>query len=188
MVEGREHIHKNESSGAPIRIFGTNPNNPEQGRIFLWTKAGWFERIREQSGDLTYVPVAQSEDELRKSIVQDDPAVDLVQLGREYRKRLYEEFTGQSTSSNVELFYAIEREKKNRLLTITGITLIVLGLIIFGGGIFFRLTYSQVNFEGSVYKLEFLQAYSAGLSAILVGSIMDIFGWIIIGLTTVGKR
>ena len=93
MAEKREH---SEYRGARLRIFGTNPDNPEDGRIFLWTKVGWFERIEGRLGEVAFTPVAQSEVELRKFIARGDPSVDLVMLGREYRKIVSEEFMEQS--------------------------------------------------------------------------------------------
>jgi len=48
-----------------------------------------------------------------------------------------------------------------------------------------------VNFnvsKVSEYRLEYAQAYSAGLTAILIGLIMHIFGWAIMGFTNMGKR
>jgi hypothetical protein len=98
MVEGREHMDRNEFRGARLRIFGTNPDSPEEGRIFVWTKSGWFERIEGQSGDVAFTQIAKSEDDLRELISRDDPSVDLVLLGHEYRKMVSEEFTEQSES------------------------------------------------------------------------------------------
>lgn len=98
MREDREHITQDELSGARLRILGTNLDNPEEGRIFVWTKMGWFERIEGESEDVAFVPVAQSEDELRELISRDDPSADLFSLGREYRKMVSEEFTEQSPS------------------------------------------------------------------------------------------
>jgi len=191
MAEDKKHLHGNKSHRTPIRIFGTNPNNPEEGRIFLWTKAGWFERIEGQSGDMTFFLVAQSEDELRDFVAHDDPSADLTQLGPEYRKRASEEFTGQPTSSDLEIYLATERQRTNRLLTITGISLVIMGLLIFGAGFYFRLTYNPVNFnvsKVSEYRLAYSQAYSAGIIGILIGLIMHIFGWIFMGFTNMGKR
>jgi hypothetical protein len=182
MAEASKHLQGNESHRAPTRIFGTNSNNPEEGRIFLWTKAGWFERIESQSGDVTFNSVAQSEDELRKFVARDNPPDDMIQLGPEYRKRVSAEFTGQSASSDLEILLEIEHERKTRILTVIGISLVVLGLFIFGAGIYFRATYNPVNFnvsKVSQYKLEFSQAYSAGLSAIIDGLVMYICGAII---------
>ena len=98
MTERRRDPSQNEFRGARLRIFGTNPDNPEEGRIFLWTKLGWFERITGSSGGVAFTPVAQSEDELRKFVARGTPSADLVQLSQEYRKIVTEEFMEQSTS------------------------------------------------------------------------------------------
>ena len=98
MVEDREHMAREEFRGARLRIFGTDPDNPGEGRVFVWTKVGWFERVQGPWGDVAFTPVAQSEEELREWISRDDPSVDLVQLGREYRKMVSEEFMEQSPS------------------------------------------------------------------------------------------
>jgi hypothetical protein len=98
MVDDRENRKSDEFRGARLRIFGTDPDNPDEGRIFVWTKLGWFERIEGQSGDVAFTPVAQSEDELRELILRDEPSADMVPLGREYRKMVSEEFIEQSES------------------------------------------------------------------------------------------
>jgi hypothetical protein len=43
-----------EFRGAGIQVLGTNLNNPEEGRIFVWTKLGWFERISGSSGNVAF--------------------------------------------------------------------------------------------------------------------------------------
>ena len=98
MEEGREHITGNEFRGARIRIFGTNSDNPYEGRVFIWTKMGWFERIEGQSGGAAFIPVAKSQGELRELISRDDPSSDLIPLSGEYRKMVSEEFIEQSPS------------------------------------------------------------------------------------------
>jgi hypothetical protein len=99
-VESREQMAQDgdEFRGAKLRIFGTDPDNPDEGRIFVWTKMGWFERLEGQSGDVAFTPIAQSESELREFISREDPSADLVQLGREYRKMVSKEFMEQSPS------------------------------------------------------------------------------------------
>jgi hypothetical protein len=99
MVEDKKDITRGEFRGARFRIFGTDPDNPEEGRIFVWTKMGWFERVQGASGNVAFIPVAQSENELRELISRDDPSIDFVSLGGEYRKRVSDEFTEQSLSS-----------------------------------------------------------------------------------------
>jgi hypothetical protein len=100
MMEGREQIARDgdEFHGARLRIFGTDSDNPDEGRIFVWTKMGWFERLEGQSGDVAFTPIAQSESELRELISRDDPSTDLVQLNLEYRKMVSKEFMEQSPS------------------------------------------------------------------------------------------
>ena len=178
MVEQKKNLQRNRSHAASIKIFGTNPANPAKGRIFLWTKAGWFERIEGESGDMTFTDVAQSEAELRDFVKRDDPSADLVQLGIEYRKKTAAEFTG-----DLEIYYATDQERRNRALTAAGISFVILGLLIFGGGIYFRSTYNAINFKPADYKFLYLQAYSGGLSGIIVGTIVHVFGWVILGLT-----
>ena len=99
-MEGREQIARDgdEFRGARLRIFGTDSDNPDDGRIFVWTKMGWLERLQGRSGDVAFTPIAQSESELRELILRDDPSADLVQLGGDYRKMVSEEFMEQSPS------------------------------------------------------------------------------------------
>ena len=89
---------KHESRGTGIRIFGTNPAQPEEGRIFVWTKMGWFERMEVQSGAVAFTPVARSESELRELISRDEPSADLVALSGRFRKMVSEEFNEQAPS------------------------------------------------------------------------------------------
>jgi len=98
MMDGREDITQNEFRGARLRILGTNADDPDEGRIFVWTKSGWFERLEGQSGDVAFTPVAKSEAELRELISRDEPSAELVPLDREYRERVTEEFTEQTPS------------------------------------------------------------------------------------------
>jgi len=98
-MEDKKDITQGEFRGARFRIFGTDPDNPEEGRIFIWTKMGWFERVQGVSGNVAFIPVAQSENELRELISRDDPSIDLVSLGGEYRKMVSDEFMAQSLSS-----------------------------------------------------------------------------------------
>ncbi len=99
MVDGREYTDSNEFLGARLRIYGTNIDSPNEGRIFVWTKTGWFERIEGSSGNVAFTPIADSEGGLRELIARDEPSADLVELGGEFRKIVSEEFLEQSTSN-----------------------------------------------------------------------------------------
>ena len=98
MVENGEYSEREEFRGARIQILGTNAKTPEKGRIFVWTKMGWFERLEGQSGNVAFTPVAESEEELRELISRDNPLADLAKLGGKYRKKVSKEFTEQSLS------------------------------------------------------------------------------------------
>jgi hypothetical protein len=97
-VEDREDMIQEEFRGARLRVYGTNREDPDEGRMFVWTKTGWFERIEGSSGGVAFTPIADSEEELRDSLAQDDPKFDLIELGGDHRKTVFEEFREQSTS------------------------------------------------------------------------------------------
>jgi len=103
MVEDREQMDRDVDAlrdlrDARLRIFGTDPSNPDKGRIFVLTNMGWFERIEVQSGAVAFSFIAQPESELREYISRDDSSTDLVQLGGKYREMVSEEFMEQSPS------------------------------------------------------------------------------------------
>jgi hypothetical protein len=98
VINNEENSEREESRGAKIQILGTNPEDPANGRIFVWTKMGWLERLEGQSGDVAFTPIAESEEELREVISRDNPNADLDDIGGEFRKKVSEEFIEQSPS------------------------------------------------------------------------------------------
>jgi len=108
MLEGSENSTRGEFRGARVRVVGTDPDNPDEGRVFVWTKMGWFERVEGQSGGVSFIPVAQSENELREFISRRDPSFDLVPLGGSYRKIVSEEFMEQSPAYSDSPEYSSE--------------------------------------------------------------------------------
>ncbi len=98
MVDSSGLSEEEEFRGAQIQILGTNPRTPEKGRIFVWTKMGWFERLEGPSRNVAFTPVADSEEELRKLISRDNPQAVLYELGDKNRKKVSEEFIEQSRS------------------------------------------------------------------------------------------
>jgi hypothetical protein len=98
MINNEENSEREEYRGAKIQILGTNPEDPANGRIFVWTKMGWFERLEGQSGDIAFTPIAESEKELREVISRDNPNTDLDDIRGEFRKKVSEEFIEQSPS------------------------------------------------------------------------------------------
>jgi hypothetical protein len=98
MVEGRERFTQDEFRGARLRVYGTNQDDPDEGRIFVWTKTGWFERIEGTQGNVAFSPIADSEEDLREMVARENPSTELIELGGDYRKMVAEEFLEQSTS------------------------------------------------------------------------------------------
>jgi hypothetical protein len=99
MVESRRQTESDEFRGARLRIYGTNQDNPDEERVFVWTKTGWFERIEGSQGNVAFTPVAESEAEMRELIARDNPAADLFELGGDFRKTVAEEFLEQSITA-----------------------------------------------------------------------------------------
>ena len=107
-MDERRKDKVDEFSDAQIRVLGTDSENPDDGRIFVWTKMGWFEREEGPSGDVAFIPVAKSQEELLEFISRDDPSSDLVPLSSEYRKSVSEEFAEQSESYRDSPEYSAE--------------------------------------------------------------------------------
>jgi hypothetical protein len=91
-IDGMERMARDEFKGARPRVFGTNADDPEHGRTFVWTQMGWFERAEGPWGDVTFSPVADSEDELKDWLAQSNPDVDLVEMDNEFGRMVLDEF------------------------------------------------------------------------------------------------
>jgi hypothetical protein len=92
-MENREDMIQDEFRGARLRVYGTNREDPENGRVFIWTKTGWFERLEGTSGNVAFTPIAESEDELKDLIALEDPESDFIELGGEFKRTVSEEFS-----------------------------------------------------------------------------------------------
>jgi hypothetical protein len=95
-LDGMDRMAREEFRGARPRVFGTNPDDPENGRTFVWTKMGWFERVEGPWGDVAFTPAADSEDELKDWISEGKGGTDLVELEDDYGKMVCQEFEEQS--------------------------------------------------------------------------------------------
>jgi hypothetical protein len=94
----RKHHPGDEFKGNRLRILSTDLEEPEEGRIFVWTKEGWFERIEGSAGNVAFTHIADSEDELRQLVREDAPSADLYPVGGESRRLISEEFVEQYRS------------------------------------------------------------------------------------------
>jgi hypothetical protein len=96
MIIDPERPDENEFLGARPRVLVTDPENPEDGRTFVWTKLGWFEREEGKLGDVAFSLIAVSEDELREIVTREDSSADLVDAGGQFKKMVTEEFMDQA--------------------------------------------------------------------------------------------
>jgi hypothetical protein len=113
MAENEGHSEREEFRGARVQILGTNPEHPAKGRIFVWTKMGWFERLEGPSGNAAFTPIAESEEELKELLLEDNPRAELSDLVGKYRKQVSEEFIEQSRSYQEEPEESAERLTDN---------------------------------------------------------------------------
>ena len=98
MVNNGEHSEREEFAGAQIQILGTDAAAPDEGRIFVWTKMGWFERLEGPSGDVAFSFIADSEEELKELISRENSQAELYELDGQFRKLVSGEFIEQSQS------------------------------------------------------------------------------------------
>lgn len=56
--------------GTRPRVFSTQPDNPAEGRTFVWAWTQWFERLEGTSGNVAFSPIADSEEELHRRLSQ----------------------------------------------------------------------------------------------------------------------
>jgi hypothetical protein len=83
------------SNGITPRVFSTNPDAPDEGRIFVWAWTEWFERLEGATGAVAFTPVAQSEDELLSWLSQQQQEPELTELDDDYGEMISEEFLEQ---------------------------------------------------------------------------------------------
>jgi hypothetical protein len=97
-IDGMARMGREEFRAARPRIYGTNPADPEHGRVFVWSKVGWFERVGGPWGDVAFTPAADSEDELKDWLSQTIPDLDFVEvdLNTDFGKTAFAEFKEQS--------------------------------------------------------------------------------------------
>lgn len=80
---------------ADPRIFTTSPDNPDEGRTFVWAHTRWFERVEgDETGAVDFSPVADDEQELREWLRREDQ--DITELDDEFAATVRDEFLEQT--------------------------------------------------------------------------------------------
>lgn len=80
--------------GAEPRVFTTRPDDPIEGRVFVWARTRWYERLEGSSGAVAFSHIADSEQELREWLSQQH--LELTELDDEYAKTVRQEFLEQT--------------------------------------------------------------------------------------------
>lgn len=91
--------------GSDARIYTTMPNEPEEGRVFVWAKARWYEREEGDSGVVEFPPIADSFSDLYQ-LVQQEPGADLTELDDDFAAMVREEFMAQ------DMLYPYEQDSE----------------------------------------------------------------------------
>lgn len=83
--------------GATPRIFTVESVGEDNGRVFVWSKVGWFERIQsDTSGAVEFSPVGvETEAELRQWIFQDELG-ELTEIDDDFAAEVRDEFLEQT--------------------------------------------------------------------------------------------
>lgn len=80
--------------GTRPRVYGTAIRNPEERRIFVWAWTRWFEREEGATGAVAFVPLADSEEELRGWLSHEEEQ-EFEELENRYGAIVREEFLNQ---------------------------------------------------------------------------------------------
>ena len=76
------------------RVLSTRPENPSEGKTYVWAWTQWFERIEGEWGDVAFSPVAASEKELHQLLSQQG-IEDATEIDNEYSEIVRQEFLDQ---------------------------------------------------------------------------------------------
>jgi hypothetical protein len=74
------------------RVFSTNPDDPDEGRTFIWASTGWFERIEGEDADgaVEFSPLSMDEHALRQWL--SEQSLEITELDDEFADDVIEEF------------------------------------------------------------------------------------------------
>ncbi|HUF52940.1 MAG TPA: hypothetical protein VMR52_04095 [Dehalococcoidia bacterium] len=77
------------------RVFVTAPDNPEEGRAFVWARTQWFERMTSDTGAVEFSPMSgMDEHDLREWL--SGQGEDRTELDNEFSRVVREEFLEQN--------------------------------------------------------------------------------------------
>lgn len=77
--------------GSDVAVFATQPEAPEEGRIFLWCDTMWYELVVGDSDAIAFEPVASTQEEL-DALLADGEERELWELDDEFAEDLARSF------------------------------------------------------------------------------------------------
>lgn len=82
-------------AGVQPRVYATDYEEPEDGRVFVWARTRWYERLEGASGGVAFLHVADSDEEV-KDVASREGAADLTELDDDFARMVIQEFVTQS--------------------------------------------------------------------------------------------
>lgn len=77
------------------RVFSTSPDDPGEGRTFVWARTKWFEREESDSGAVEFSPLEMSEAEIHDWLREQD--LEMTELDDEFSYVVRDEFRSESS-------------------------------------------------------------------------------------------
>ena len=75
----------------PERVYVTNPAAPSEGRVFIWHRTRWYERVAGEDGPAAFTPLADSDEELPDAVPEAREG-SFVEIEDDFAARVHEEF------------------------------------------------------------------------------------------------
>jgi hypothetical protein len=77
------------------RVFVTDPDAPEDNRVFVWANTQWFERIEsEETGAAEFSPLSMDEHMLREWLSESD--LEMTEIDDEFARDVRDEFLNEN--------------------------------------------------------------------------------------------
>jgi hypothetical protein len=77
------------------RVFTTNPDSPDDSRVFVWANTQWFERMEsEETGAVEFSPLSMDEHDLREWL--SGSGLEITEIDGEFATTVRDEFLNEN--------------------------------------------------------------------------------------------
>ena len=77
------------------RVFVTNPDDPIEGRVFVWANTQWFERLEDEAtAAVEFSPLSMDEPAVREWLSEQD--LEMTDIDDEFARDVREEFLNEN--------------------------------------------------------------------------------------------